>query len=153
MVPAPATRASQKQFSQSPRTCRPRVSGCALPPGHLPSTEPYAASPMLPALTSSPAKLVRRAVGFCSVSQLHPGTQTFPGQGLHLSRSCNLCGSCDNARSLTPLLQAGDGNCASVATRAAAVEFFTHCTMVGTPVSETLNQQALEIVWESDFIA
>ena len=43
----------------------------------------------------------------------------FPGQGLNPS--------------LGSLCQAGDGTCASTATRATTVGFLTHCTTAGTP--------------------
>ena len=56
------------------------------------------------------------------------GIWKFLGQGLNVSSSCSSAGS------FNPLKQAKDGTCASTETRAAAVEFLTHCTTTGMPV-------------------
>ena len=52
----------------------------------------------------------------------------FPGQGLNLSCSCDLC-----HRSFNPLHQAGYGTHASAAAQAAAGRFLTCCTTAGNP--------------------
>ena len=48
----------------------------------------------------------------------------FPGQGLNLSCSCNLCCLCNNTGSFNPLGLAGDQTHASTVTQTAALGFF-----------------------------
>ena len=62
----------------------------------------------------------------------HHGIWKFPGQGLNLSHSSNLCCSCSNTRFFNPLSWARDQTQASTATQHAAIGFLTYCAMTGT---------------------
>ena len=65
---------------------------------------------------------------FVSVFYGHThGIWKLPGQGSNLSRSCNLCHSCGNTRSINPLHLHSD--CADT------VGFLTHSATVGTPTA------------------
>ena len=61
------------------------------------------------------------------------GIWKFLGQGLNPSHSYDLHRSWSNSRSFNPLCWDRDQIPASVAIRAAAVRFQTHCSTVGTP--------------------
>ena len=63
------------------------------------------------------------------------GIWKFPGQGLYLSHSCNLCHSCGSARFFNPLCQAVDWTCTSAATQTTAIGPLIQYTTVGPSLS------------------
>ena len=73
----------------------------------------------------------------------------FPGQGLNLSCSCDLCCSCSQAGSFNLQHWAGDWAHTPVTTQDAAVRFLTHCAMYGNSliISLTTNWQSQENSW------
>ena len=63
------------------------------------------------------------------------GMWKFPGQGLNLSSSCDLCHSRSSGTSFHPLSWASNGTPASAAVWATAVISLTHCTTAGAPLA------------------
>ena len=66
------------------------------------------------------------------------GIWKFPGQGVNVNPSCDLCHSCGNARSFNPLRRAEDQTHASTAIWDAEISFLTHCATVETSIVSLL---------------